>query len=69
MKSSRFFTILILMVVSLEAQDRQFWDQAVGGRTALLGGIAVGGVRDYSATFYKPGRSGFFESAQHEFQF
>jgi long-subunit fatty acid transport protein len=31
----------------------------VGGRTALLGGIAVGGVRDYSATFYNPGALGF----------
>jgi len=37
------------------AQDRQFWDQAVGSRTALLGGIAVAGVNDYSATYYNPG--------------
>jgi len=45
--------------IALEAQDRQYWDQAVGGRTALLGGIAVGGVGDYSATFYNPGALSF----------
>ena len=57
------FTLLIIFIIltfcQLTAQDRQFWDQAFGGRTALLGGIAVGGVRDYSATFYNPGALGF----------
>ena len=50
---------IFLTLCQLNAQDRQFWDQAVGGRTALLGGIAVGGVRDYSATFYNPGALSF----------
>jgi len=50
---------IILTLCQLTAQDRQFWDQAFGGKTALLGGIAVGGVRDYSATFYNPGALGF----------
>ncbi len=50
---------VILLAIPLKAQDRQFWDQAVGGRTALLGGLAVAGVRDYSATFYNPGALGF----------
>jgi hypothetical protein len=59
MKSKIVISLLILCVVPLEAQDRHFWDQAVGGRTALLGGIAVGGVRDYSATFYNPGALSF----------
>ena len=54
--------ILLLIGFSLSAQDRQFWDQAVGGRTALLGGVAVGGVRDYSATFYNPGALGFLSA-------
>jgi len=53
----------------LYGQDRQYWDQAVGGRTALLGGIAVGGVRDYSATFYNPGALGFIHKNSMNFNF
>jgi len=59
MKTKIVISFLILLAIPLEAQDRQFWDQAIGGRTALLGGIAVGGVRDYSATFYNPGALSF----------
>ncbi len=59
MKIKILFCFLILQTLSVYAQDRHFWDQAVGGRTALLGGIAVGGVDDYSATFYNPGALGF----------
>lgn len=59
MKIKILISFLILFIISLEAQDRQYWDQAVGGKAALLGGIAVGGVRDYSATFYNPGALSF----------
>ena len=59
MKTTAILSLLVLVVIPLKAQDRQFWDQAVGGRTALLGGIAVGGVRDYGATFYNPGALSF----------
>jgi hypothetical protein len=59
MKTKTIIGFVILMAFPLRAQDRQFWDQAVGGRAALLGGIAVAGVRDYSATFYNPGALGF----------
>jgi len=59
MKAKATICFLILAAIPLRAQDRQFWDQVVGGRTALLGGIAVGGVRDYSATFYNPGALSF----------
>ena len=50
--------VFVLNLIVL-AQDRHFWDQAVGGKASLLGGIAVGGVRDYSATFYNPGALSF----------
>lgn len=63
------FTILFILVISIQAQDRHFWDQAVGGKTALLGGIAVGGVRDYSATFYNPGALGFISKNSMNFNF
>ncbi len=59
MKTKTVVVFLILLAIPLKAQDRQFWDQAVGGRTALLGGIAVAGVGDYSATFYNPGALSF----------
>ncbi len=59
MKTKITLLFIVLTFYQLTAQDRQYWDQAVGGRTALLGGIAVGGVRDYSATFYNPGALSF----------
>ncbi len=59
MKTKAVVCFLILAAVPLKAQDRQFWDQAFGGRAALLGGIAVAGVRDYSATLYNPGALSF----------
>ena len=61
MKTRAVIAFLILLAIPLKAQDRQFWDQVIGGRTALLGGIAVAGVRDYSATFYNPGALGFID--------
>ena len=69
MKTKLIISFIILLVVSLKAQDRQFWDQAVGGRTAMLGGIAVGGVRDYSATFYNPGALSFLSKNALNFNF
>ena len=59
MKIKVIINLLLLFVISLNAQDRHYWDQAVGGRAALLGGIAIGGVGDYSATFYNPGALSF----------
>jgi hypothetical protein len=69
MKKRIIICYLILLAFSLNAQDRHFWDQAVGGRTALLGGIAVGGVRDYSATFYNPGALSFVNKNSMNFNF
>ena len=70
MKIKILVSFLILLVISLEAQDRHYWDQAVGGgKTALLGGIAVGGVSDYSATFYNPGALSFLGKKSMSFNF
>ena len=60
-------SLLITLAITNQAQDRHYWDQAVGGKTALLGGIAVGGVRDYSATFYNPGALGFISKNSMNF--
>ena len=59
MKKKIIFSVLFLFLIVTEAQDRQFWDQAVGSKSALLGGIVVGGVDDYSATYYNPGALSF----------
>jgi long-subunit fatty acid transport protein len=65
-----FSILCILTFTNLSfAQDRHYWDQAIGGKTALLGGIAVGGVRDYSATFYNPGALGFLSKKNMNFNF
>jgi hypothetical protein len=69
MKTKITLLFIILALYQLTAQDRQFWDQAVGGRTALLGGIAVGGVRDYSAAFYNPGALIFLTQNKLNFSF
>jgi hypothetical protein len=69
MKTQSIVILLILFAVPLRAQDRQFWDQAVGGRTALLGGIAVAGVRDYSATLYNPGALSFLNKKSMSLNF
>lgn len=65
----KFLAIIFFINLLVPAQDRHFWDQAVGGRTALLGGIAVGGVRDYSATFYNPGALVFLNQNKLNFSF
>ena len=52
MKAKLIIGFLFLLIITTKAQDRQYWDQAIGNRAALLGGVAVGGVNDYSATFY-----------------
>ena len=69
--NTKFLTLILFTFVltSLQAQDRHYWDQAVGGKTALIGGIAVAGVRDYAATFYNPGALGFISREKFNFNF
>ncbi len=67
MKTKIIFGLLFLLIIPLKAQDRQYWDQVVGSRAALLGGIAVGGIDDYSATFYNPGALSFLNKYSMNF--
>jgi hypothetical protein len=67
MKTKITIGLFLLLFIPLKAQDRQYWDQAVGSRAALLGGIAVGGVDDYSATFYNPGALSFLTKKSMNF--
>ena len=66
---TKVLLLFLLLFTSLTSQDRHYWDQAVGGKTALLGGIAVAGVRDYSATFYNPGALSFLSKNKLSFSF
>jgi hypothetical protein len=50
---------IILLVVgataaTAAAQERNFWTNQYGARSALRGGAVVGGVRDTSAVYYNP---------------
>ena len=49
----------LLHVVPAIAQEMNYTPFQLGARSALMGGAAVGGVRDSSATFYNPGALGF----------
>ncbi len=69
MKTRLALLFILISACFSSAQDRHYWDQAVGGRTALLGGIAVGGVDDYSATFYNPGALSFLTKKSMNFSF
>ena len=50
---------LCLMQFTISAQDTQYWTQAFGTKSMLMGGAVVGGVRDNSAVYYNPGALGF----------
>jgi hypothetical protein len=49
----------LLHVAPAVAQEMNYTPFQLGARSALMGGAAVGGARDSSATFYNPGALGF----------
>lgn len=53
--SKLLFLFLYSFISVAIAQDSHHWTQQYGSRSALMGGIVVGGVRDNSAVFYNPG--------------
>ena len=52
--------ILIIIQVSLTAQENNYWNIQYGTRSTLLGGAVIGSVSDLSATFYNPGAIALF---------
>src|SRR5918996_2750124 len=50
---------LLLAPRAVLAQDMNYSSFQAGGRSALMGGAVVGGVRDSSAVVYNPGALGF----------
>ena len=55
-----FFSVLFSR--SVLSQDHHYWSQQFGSRSALMGGMVVGGVQDTSAGFYNPGALGFVDN-------
>jgi long-subunit fatty acid transport protein len=54
---------LLLGAGRAAAQDMNYQPFQVGGRSALMGGAVVGGVRDSSAVYYNPGALAFVEES------
>lgn len=62
---NRIIFVFLLLAVSISAQERNYWNIMGGTRSALMGGIVIGGVRDNSASFYNPGALGFINTSSH----
>lgn len=56
------FTILLPVV--LPAQDAHYWTRQFGPKSCLLSGAVVGGVRDYSASYYNAAGLAMGDSSQ-----
>lgn len=52
--------IIIIIQLSLSAQENNYWNIQYGTRSTLLGGAVIGSVSDLSATFYNPGAIALF---------
>lgn len=65
MKKIVLLVVSILIVYSTEAQDRHYWMNMGGSRSALLGGIVVGSVRDNSAGYYNPAGLAYINKNSH----
>src|SRR5262245_26873400 len=46
------------------AQDSNYWTNAYGTRSQLLGGVVVGSPGDISSTFYNPGALALTKSTE-----
>lgn len=60
----RLVALLALFASCAVAQDNHYWTLPIGSRTALRGGIGIGGVDDTSSVFYNPGRLGYVRNDQ-----
>ncbi len=51
--------LLIVMSISSNGQDSQYWSKQYGTYGALLGGTVIGASSDLSSTYYNPGSIAF----------
>ena len=59
-KALLLILVIIILQVSLSAQENNYWNIQYGTRSTLLGGAVIGSVSDLSATFYNPGAIALF---------
>ena len=57
------FSLCLLFSSISWAQQNNYWAIQYGGRSALLGGAAIGGFEDNASFYYNPGAVGFLNSA------
>lgn len=57
-----FSFVISLIVLQAYSQDTHYWTQQYGTRSSLLGGAAIGGVRDNSAVYYNPAGIAYIEN-------
>jgi len=56
--------LLIFALFSmLSAQDNHYWNLFTGNESAVLGGIVLDGVNDYSTSYFNPGNIAFLSSS------
>ncbi|NOX65814.1 MAG: hypothetical protein GXO85_08445, partial [Chlorobi bacterium] len=57
-------TVLLLVFYSVvSAQDNHYWNLFTGNESAVLGGIVLDGVNDYSTSYFNPGNIAFLKSS------
>lgn len=53
--------LIMILSITVSAQDAHYWTQTYGTRSTLLGGAVIGSVDDLGATFYNPGKLSLVE--------
>lgn len=60
---TKYITVFLFALYSiLPAQDNHYWDLFTGNESAVLGGIVLDGVNDYSTSYFNPGNIAFLSS-------
>lgn len=58
-KAKIIWLLFIVITISSNGQDTQYWSKQYGTYGALLGGTVIGASSDLSSTFYNPGAIAF----------
>lgn len=58
-KTKIIWLLFIVITISSNGQDSQYWSKQYGTYGALLGGTVIGASSDLSSTFYNPGAIAF----------
>ena len=60
----KYIAIILLLLNSIfSAQDNHYWNLFEGNESAVLGGIVIDGVNDYSTSYFNPGNIAFLQTS------